>query len=163
MGTQSAESTKLGRGKLGSARALWSSRSSEHRRGVGVAAVAEFPRAAPPVPHAWHRQPRPPPARIPARGCRHAWGRGWAHARQGLCWSRAPLSPLRQGRKKPPARDRRGGRDGGLGRAQLVPLLERQQWVLSKGSVIKLGLSARSSRFKSPSVKIFNSLTKYQR
>lgn len=147
MGTQSAESTKLGRGKLGSARALWSSRSSEHRRGVGVAAGAEPPRAAPPVPHAWHWRPRAPRARVPARGCRRGWGRGWEQARQGLCWSRVPLSPLRQGKKKPPARDRRGGRDGGLGRVQLVTLLERQQWVLSKGSVIKLGLSARSSRF----------------
>lgn len=129
MGTQSAASTKLGRAKLGSARALWSSRSSEHRR--GVAAGAEPPRLSPqpPAPGTGgrgHRPPAPRPGAAAAGGHR----RGHTHARG--CAEPVPLFPPRQGREKPPARDRRGGRDGGLGRAQLVPFLESQQWVLLK-------------------------------
>lgn len=79
MGTQSAESTKLGTGNLGSARALCSSHSSEPRGG-GVA--VEPPRVPPQGPTAGTACPQPGPG-------------------VGTCPPGAPLHPCPSlGRKK---------------------------------------------------------------
>lgn len=56
--------------------------------------------------------PHPGPGLPPRLGTGVGTARGWA--RPGAVLSRCPSFTSRQGRKKPPARDRRGGRDGGL-------------------------------------------------
>lgn len=128
MGTQSAESTKLGRGKLGSARALRSSRSSEHRR--GVAAGAEPPRAAPPPPAPGtggrgHRLPasRPGAAAAPGDGGGHGQGLGTARG----CAEPVPLFHLSTGQEKAACPGQTRGPRWGTDREQLVPSAERQQ------------------------------------